>query len=110
MFETFQKYSNFNRCAKRSEFWGVMLTLLALSFVLGFVSVGLMAAAGTFGLITGVPLLIAGMIFFTWVSIATIVARCRDAGINPWFTLATFIPYIGTIVLIVIGCLGTKND
>lgn len=110
MFETFQKYSNFNRRAQRSEFWGVTLTILVLSFILGFVSAGLMIAGGTMGLIFGFPLMIAGFVFFTWISIATIVARCRDAGVNPWFTLACFIPYIGWIVTIVIGCLGTKND
>jgi uncharacterized membrane protein YhaH (DUF805 family) len=109
MFETFQKYSNFDRKASRSEFWGVSLTLFGLSFLLGIVSVGLMAAAGTFGLIVGLPMLIAGIVIFTWVSVATIVARCRDAGINPWFTLACVIPYIGTIVMIVIGCLRSKE-
>ena len=109
MFEIFQKYSNFSRCAKRSEFWGVSLTLLALSFVLGLVSVGLMAAAGTFGVVVGLPLLIAGVVIFTWISIATVVARCRDAGISPWFTAACFITYIGTIVMIVIGCLKSKE-
>ena len=109
MFETFQKYSNFARSATRSEFWGVSLSILGLSFLLAFVSVGLMAAAGTFGIITGLPLLIAGTVFLTWISIATTVARCRDAGINPWFTLACFIPYIGTIVFIVIGCLKSKE-
>lgn len=110
MFEIFQKYSNFSRSATRSEYWGVSLSILGLSFLLGFVSVGLMATAGTFGIITGVPLLIAGAVFLTWISIATTVARCRDAGINPWFTAACFIPYIGTIVFIVIGCIGTKNE
>lgn len=110
MFEAFQKYSNFSRKAKRSEFWGVTLTILVLSFVLGFVSTGLMLAGGTLGFVFGLPLLIAGFIFLSWISIATIAARCRDAGINPWFTLACFIPYIGTIVMIVIGCLGTKNE
>lgn len=109
MFETFQKYSNFSRCAKRSEFWGVTLTILVLGFILGFVSTGLMVLGGTLGFIFGLPLLIAGFVFLSWISIATTVARCRDAGINPWFTLACFIPYIGWIVMIVVGCLKSKE-
>ena len=107
--EIFKKYSNFNRHAKRSEYWGVMLSLFGLSFLLGIVSIVLLVG-GWLGTMVAVPVLIGGVILMTWVSIATIVARCRDAGISPWFTLACFIPYIGSIVMIVLGCIKTKND
>lgn len=108
MIEIFKKYSSFERTATRSEYWGVLLSLFGLSIVLALVSLMFMAA-GWFGAIVGVPALLVGMILGTWVSIATTVARCRDAGINPWFTAACFIPYIGTVVMIVIGCLKSKE-
>lgn len=108
MFEIFKKYSNFGRCATRSEYWGVTLSIFGLSILLAIVS-SIFMLAGWFGLIVAIPALLGGLVLLTWVSIATIVARCRDAGINPWFTAACFIPYIGTIVMIVIGCLASKK-
>jgi uncharacterized membrane protein YhaH (DUF805 family) len=43
--------------------------------------------------------------------IATSIRRCRDAGINPWFTLSFLLPYINFIVFIVFGVLKTdKSD
>lgn len=108
MIEIFKKYSNFERTATRSEYWGVTLSIFGLSILLAIVT-SILMLAGWFGLIVAIPALLGGLILLTWVSIATIVARCRDAGINPWFTAACFIPYIGTIVMIVIGCLASKK-
>ena len=46
-----------------------------------------------------------------WLAIAATVRRCKDADINPWWTLATLIPYINFIPWIVIGVLPTvKKD
>jgi uncharacterized membrane protein YhaH (DUF805 family) len=109
MIEIFKKYSDFARTATRSEYWGVLLSLFGLAIVLTIVSLMFMAA-GWFGAILGIPALVVGTALLFWVSVATTVARCRDAGINPWFTLACFIPYIGTIVMIVLGCLSTKKE
>ena len=108
MIDMFKKYSDFNRKATRSEYWGVMLSLFAITFLVAIVSMAFLAI-GWLGTLLGLAVLLTGMVLTTWVTIATIVARCRDAGINPWFTLACFIPYIGTIVIIVIGCLSTKE-
>jgi uncharacterized membrane protein YhaH (DUF805 family) len=109
MIEVIKKYGNFNRSATRSEYWGVLLSVFALYFLVMLVSIGIMVALDTLGLILGLPLLFVGIFVFTWINIATIIARCRDAGINPWFTAACFIPYIGTIVAVVIGCLKSKE-
>ena len=109
MIEVFKKYSDFGRKAKRSEFWGVALSLFGLGFLVTVTCILLMLG-GWLGSIIAIPALLVFMVLSTWVSIATIVARCRDAGINPWFTAACFVPYIGTIVFIVIGCIGTKNE
>lgn len=108
MIEIFKKYSNFDRTASRSEYWGVLLSVMVISFVAIIIG-SLFIAAGALGMVPGVLLILAVAVLATWVDIATIVARCRDAGINPWFTLACFIPYIGWIVMIVIGCLETKR-
>lgn len=109
MIEIFKKYSDFGRKATRSEYWGVLLSVFGIGMVLTLVSVAFIAA-GWFGAVVAIPALLAGAVILTWVDIATTVARCRDAGINPWFTLACFIPYIGWIVAIVIGCLETRKE
>lgn len=108
MIEIFKKYSNFSRRATRSEYWGVLLSVFALSFISAILGVIFMLG-GPLGVVLGIVLILATMVLSTWVDIATIVARCRDAGINPWFTLACFIPYIGTIAIIVFGCLKTEE-
>ena len=109
MIEAFKKYSDFSRRATRSEFWGVVLSLFGLGFLATIIFVLLMLS-GWLGAVIAFPGILAVMVLSTWLSLATIVARCRDAGINPWFTAACFVPYIGTIVFIVIGCIGTKNE
>ena len=108
MIEIFKKYSNFERTASRSEYWGVLLSVMALSFIGVIIGVAFMAM-GDLAVIPGVLVILAVAVLSTWIDVATIVARCRDAGINPWFTLACFIPYIGWIVMIVIGCLETRK-
>jgi uncharacterized membrane protein YhaH (DUF805 family) len=108
MIEIFKKYSNFERTATRSEYWGVFLSTMALAFVVGIIGAVFMVI-GTVGIVFGALVILAAVVISLWINIATIMARCRDAGINPWFTLACFIPYIGWIVVIVIGCLESKE-
>ena len=107
--ELFKKYSNFDRLAKRSEFWGVLLSMLGISFASGVVAVILSLILDSFGAIVGLVGMAVIAVISIWVMLATYVARCKDAGINPWFTAAIIIPYIGTIVAIVIGCLKSKE-
>ena len=40
-----------------------------------------------------------------WVQLATVARRCRDAGITAWWCLATFVPWVSYVALIVFGCL-----
>ena len=109
MVKTFKKYSNFDRISTRSEYWGVILCMFGISVAVGLVAVLFTAMLGTFGAVIGFLGCVAAFVGIMWISIATVVARCRDAGINPWFTVACFIPYIGWIVTIVIGCLESKK-
>ena len=49
MIEIFKKYSNFERTATRSEYWGVLLSVFALYFLVVLVSVGIIAGLGKIG-------------------------------------------------------------
>ena len=100
-----EKYFKFTGVASRSEFWGVnIIAVIALSIIV-LISTGFIAIASA-GL--GILLAVAASIAYTWCNLAVTVRRCRDAGINVWWTAACFIPYIGLITWIVIGCLSTN--
>jgi|TARA_R110000868_G_scaffold411076_1_gene701722 uncharacterized membrane protein YhaH (DUF805 family) len=95
------KYLNFNGVATRSEYWGVFVVNLVVCVILGFIAGLIMTEAQIIGAI----LLIVLIITSVWLTVATIARRCRDAGINPLWTLGILIPWIGTIVFIVVGCI-----
>lgn len=101
------KYFSFSGTATRSEFWGVLFITTALIFTVSFVfgfAVALQATLlGAASLVALVMVALASI----WLCFATTARRCRDAGISPWWTLATIIPYVGTIVFIVLGCIKT---
>ena len=102
-----EKYFSFNGVAARSEYWGVMIIATILAFVVGMVG-GLIAGSGATAL--GVIVLLVAVVGGSWLTIATCVRRCRDAGINVWWTLGARVPYVGWIVAIVIGCLKTDEQ
>ena len=105
-----KRYGNFDECAARSEYWGVLL----ISWLVGILALGLaliFMSLGTGGVILGILVLLGFGILTFWVSIATAIRRCRDAGINTWFVATLFIPYLNWIPFIVFGVLPTaKKD
>lgn len=101
------KYLKFDGLATRSEYWGVILVSWVLAFVAGLLMVGFMAA-GSVGAVVGVFMALAVVVVTTWAGLATTARRCRDAGINPWFTLTLFIPYVNFVTMIVFGVLDSK--
>ena len=105
-----EKYFNFSEVANRSEYWAVLIITFFVGFFFGLVGGSIMAAGSNVALAFGVVMILAAVVLGTWAAIATTVRRCRDAGINVWWTLAACVPYIGWIVAIVIGVLPTKAD
>lgn len=103
------KYLNFSRRATRSEYWGVLIISWILAAVLSIVTIAVMIIDGLFVFLGGL-IMLAGFIVLIWAMLATTASRCRDAGINPWWTAASLLPYIGFVVMIVIGCLKTIDS
>jgi uncharacterized membrane protein YhaH (DUF805 family) len=102
------KYFSFKGLSSRSEYWGVQLVSLGLVILLSIFG-GLFIGMGAG--ILGTLIVVAAIVICIWLYIATVIRRCRDADINPWWTLSTLIPYIGWIPWIVIGVLPTvKRD
>jgi uncharacterized membrane protein YhaH (DUF805 family) len=53
---------------------------------------------------------ILGGLIIVWTLLSTTARRCRDAGINPWFSATILIPWIAVIAVIVFGCLKTEKS
>ena len=103
-----EHYFSFQGTTARSEYWGVNILGGIAAFVLAFVSAAIMSAGSTGALAFGGLALLVTLVAAFWLSLATAVRRCRDAGINVWWAAAICIPYIGWIVSIVLGCI--KSD
>lgn len=99
-----KQYFDFNGTAQRQEYWATMI----ISWVLTFV--GLIIIGGAVNNLLVALLSLALFIAILWVMIAVTVKRIRDAGLNTWWTLAIFVPYIGFVATIVFGCIGSKTE
>lgn len=109
MLSNYVKYITTEGTATRSEYWGVYLStwlILAVVTLLFF----LLTLTGMAGIVIGSTLMVITAMLLTWAMIATSIRRCRDAGINPWFTLSFLVPYINFIAFIVFGVLNTDKD
>ena len=101
------KYFRFSGLAARSEYWGVYILAFVLLMVLLITGTVLTEAGGGLELF-GLLVIFGSVIANFWLTLSVTVRRCRDAGINPWWTAACYIPYLGVIPWVVIGCL--KSD
>lgn len=103
-----EKYFKWNGYAMRSEYWAVLIISWLAGIVAMMVAIGIMTS-GTLGVVVGGILLAAIILVELWVILSTTARRCRSADINPWWTLALLIPYIGFIATIVFGVLEPKR-
>lgn len=105
-----EKYFKFEGSSTRSEYWGVTIVGGICAFILSlFGAIFAFGEFGTFAAVFGGIVLVATFIGAIWLTVATTMRRCRDAGINTWWTLAIVIPYVGWIVSIVLGILKTDE-
>ena len=103
------QYFKFDGTATRSEYWGINLLAGISAFILITIGAIIAGTNSTIGIGFGFLLIIVALIAAFWITIATAVRRCKNAGINPWWAAATIVPYLGTIVFIVLGCLKTDE-
>lgn len=104
-----EKYFKFTGTATRSEYWGVFFLSLAALAVVCIIGT-IFAGTGDSGAFLGGLLIVAGAVANIWLLVATTVRRCRDAGINVWFTLLMFVPYVAPIANIVFGVIPTDKS
>jgi len=106
-----KRYAEFSGRSRRKEYWmfalGVLLVTLVLIFV-GGANPMTMDMSGGFG-----PAFMAFGVFWLAIiipSIAVQVRRFHDQEKSGWFVLLNFIPYIGSLIVLVFMCLeGTRG-
>ncbi len=110
---------SFSSKAKRGEYWKVL--------ILWFITIGAAALFITYKIATSIntmslsggeiiarlggwifPLVIIG-ICGSLAGLAVTVRRCNDIGMNPFWSLLTFVPYIGFAAILLFGTL-SSND
>ena len=102
----FRNYANFNGRSTRADYWWVVLASFLCGFVIGFVF-GLMGESGV-KLATTVSSLFSLAILVP--SLAITVRRLHDINKSGWFILISLIPFVGSIILLVLLCMDSVNE
>ena len=104
LFEIIKKYAKFEGRANRPQYWYFVLTqflaffILELLCVIPFVNIIAFLAL----LVLGLGLIVPG--------IAVSVRRLHDTNKSGWWLLLCFVPFVGSLVILVFMCLeGTKG-
>ena len=102
----FQKYADFSGRARRAEYWSFVLIFDLMMGVLLFFAylftedylpnIVFLGLAGLLALVCILPLL------------AVQVRRLHDTGKPGWFILIGLVPYIGSLILLVLMCLDSQ--
>ena len=102
----FTNWSNFSGRACRSEYWYFYLSVILITFILGFVEgyVGIFNEEIGYG-----PLTTLFQIIITIPSISVVSRRLQDRGISGWWQLSYF-TIIGIFVIIILLMLPAKED
>ncbi len=104
------RYAEFSGRSGRREYW--MYSLFQAIVVVGF-AIAFFAIFGlednfssngdaVFGLVFAI---VAYLLIFLVPSISVTVRRFHDQGLSGWLYFVSFIPYVGSIILIVFMCL-----
>jgi len=107
-----KKYADFSTRASRKEFWSFALfywfLCLAMFMISILVDVVFEHSFQMFRLMVGVSVIIALLLMVP--TYAVCVRRLHDTGRTGWWLLLYFIPWIGTIALIIMLCLKSDED
>lgn len=113
-----RRYADFNGRSRRKEYWMFTLFLVIVYLVLALVVGGVVGgaaaaggetAAGIFGGISGILIIIFALAIIV-PSIAVQVRRFHDQDKSGWFVLLGLIPFVGGIIVLVFMCMeGTRG-
>lgn len=96
-------YANFSGRARRSEYWYFILCNALIKLVLGLITVAIIKASNTMGII-GVVLIILYSFAMVVPNLAVVVRRLHDVGKSGWFYFVSLIPLVGPIWILALFC------
>lgn len=100
-----KNYANFNGRSTRSDYWYVFLANSIIGFVLGFIG-GIIPILSVLTYVLSVIYSLAVLV----PGIALVVRRLHDINKSGWFYFISFIPLVGTIILLVFLCTDSVNE
>lgn len=102
-------YFSFDGKANRGEYWAVNAAALVIFTIIALAS-SILTAIGAFPVALAFSVIaVASCVYLA--AITTVAARrCGDCNLNKWWTLTLFIPYLGFIGWIAIGCFETEPE
>lgn len=116
----FAKYATFSGRASRSEYWWVAVAFLIVSVVFGGILALVLATTGEVQPSGGVKgtgpeiavLVIFGLLYLAVIipSIALTVRRLHDANFSGWLYLLHLIPYLGSLIVLILTILPSKPE
>lgn len=106
--EFFTKYATFKGRTTRKNFWFAVLGIFIISFLLGIVCGILQGITGSES-ITSIVTLIWELALIV-PSIAIGVRRLHDINKSGWWYFISFVPFVGSIILLVFYCLPAVNE
>lgn len=103
----FTNYANFKGRTSRRDFWLAYLGYILLSFIIGFVS-GFIAGLLDLESLSIIPTIFTLATFIPLLAME--VRRLHDINKSGWWLCISFIPLVGTIILLVFLCSASVNE
>lgn len=96
-----KNYVNFNGRARRKEYW-----MFYLIHTLALITLLIVDT------LIGIPGLLTGLYSLAVIlpALALTVRRLHDVGKSGWWILISFVPFVGSIILLVFECLDSDED
>ena len=105
----FQNYANFTGRASRTEYWGFCLGLVA--YLVTAVILAVMAGSADSDLAMGVGIIFGiGYLGLLLPMLSCCVRRLHDTGRSGWWYMITFVPYVGSFILLVFTVLPSEHQ
>jgi uncharacterized membrane protein YhaH (DUF805 family) len=98
--QALRQYATFSGRARRAEYWSFTLVNALICF--GLLVIGKVWPTVT--LVTVIAMLLYGLATFL-PGLAVLVRRLHDTGRSGWWVFITFVPYVGSLILLVFVCL-----
>lgn len=108
-----EKFLCFRGRASRAEYWYFVLFSLIVTFVVVFVGsiLGAVFFEGDDEACLGLVVILMGIVSLAMIcpGLSVLIRRLHDTGRSGWWYFICFIPWIGSIVLLVLVCLGSQE-